>query len=496
MDLLIVNVGGTKKKVYQNLSKDYSAIEPPFWAALTAGFVRKEGYTVEILDANAENLDLNETVERIEKINPRFVNIIVYGQNPQASTALMPGVGLLCKEIKSKNSNRKIILTGLHVSALPKRTLKEEACDFVGKGEGFYTLKGLLKGKKLSEIPGLWYRGKNEIKSNPPPSLIQNLDSELPDIAWDLLPMDKYKAHNWHCLGDLESRKSYAAISTSLGCPFNCEFCCINAPFGKPTYRTWSSEWTLKQIDILVKNYNIKNIKIIDELFILKPEHFLKIAEGLIERNYNLNIWAYARIDTIKDEYLEKLKKAGFNWLALGIEAGSEGIRKGVSKGLFKQQDIKNVVEKIKSHGINVGGNYIFGLPDDTLETMQQTIDLALELNCEWANFYCTMAYPGSRLYDIIQEKKIKNPKINIELPDDENGPGWIGYSQHGYDCLPLSTDTLSAAEVLRFRDDAFDKYFTNPKYLELIERKFAKQAREHLENMTKIKLKRKLLGD
>ena len=95
-------------------------------------------------------------------------------------------------------------------------------------------------------------------------------------------------------------------------------------------WRTWKPEWVLKQIDILVKKYNVKNIKFIDELFVLRPEHFIPIAEGLIKRDYKLNIWAYARVDTTKEDYLRLLKKAGINWLALGFEAGSEEVMKEV----------------------------------------------------------------------------------------------------------------------------------------------------------------------
>jgi radical SAM superfamily enzyme YgiQ (UPF0313 family) len=488
LDLLLVNVGGTKKRVYQELSKDYSAIEPPFWAALTAGFIRKKGFNVKILDANAENLDISETTQEIEKLNPSLTCIVVYGQNPQASTTLMWAVSQLCKEIKKINSNRKLILEGLHPSALPKRTLSEEECDFVCEGEGFYTLLGLLEKKDFKEIRGLWYKQDGEIFNTLRAELIKDLTSELSDVAWDLLPMAKYKAHNWHCLGDLDSRNRYTSISTSLGCPFNCSFCCINAPFEKHLWRTWTPEWVLNQIDILVKKYNVKNIKFIDELFVFNPEHFVPIAEGLIARNYNLNIWAYARIDTINEKYLELFKKAGINWLALGIESGSEEVRKDVSKGCFEQENISEVVRKIKKAGINVGGNYMFGLPGDTLESMKKTLDLAMELNCEWANFNCAMAYPGSRLYTEYKNKE--------KLPDGLNGPGWIGYSQYAYEILPLSTENLSAKEILKFRDDAFYTYFTNPIYLTMIEAKFGKEARKHLEEMTKTRLKRKLLGD
>ncbi len=482
LDVMFVNVGNTKKRIYQELNKDYSAIEPPFWAALTAGFIRKRGFQVSILDANAENLTHEETAQKIKEKNPRLVNIIVYGHHPSASTQLMTGVGELCKEIKRICPEKKIILSGLHPSALPEKTLNEEQADFVCEGEGFYTLLGLLGNTPLNEIPGLWYKNYSEIKNNPRAPLIQNLDVELDEVAWDLLPMNKYKAHNWHCLGDLESRQSYASLSTSLGCPFNCVFCCINAPFEKFSHRTWSPEWVLKQIDILVQKYNIKNIKIIDELFVLNPEHFMKIAEGVIERGYKINFWAYARVDTIKEEYLQKLKQAGFNWLALGIESASEGVRAGAEKGRFNQTDIKEIVRKIKDAGIHIMGNYIFGLPEDDMQTMQETLDLAKELNCEFANFYCASAYPGSRLYKIAIEN-------NWELPKT-----WQNFAQHTYNFLPLPTKTLESAQVLEFRDKAFEGYFTNSRYLSMVELKFGIRARQHIEEMTKIKLKRKLL--
>src|SRR5205814_656459 len=117
------------------------------------------------------------------------------------------------------------------------------------------------------------------------------------------------------------------------------------------------------------------------------------ICDLLIERNYGLNIWAYARVDTIKEGMLDKLKAAGFNWLALGIETGSGRVRADADKA-FDQEEIYRTVERIRQASISVIGNYIFGLPEDDEETMQATLDLAQDLNCEFANFYSAMAYP------------------------------------------------------------------------------------------------------
>ena len=194
------------------------------------------------------------------------------------------------------------------------------------------------------------------------------------------------------------------------------------------------------------------------------------------------NIWCYARVDTIKDEYLDILKKAGVNYLGIGIESAASKIRRDVTKGKFEEVDIRAIVKKVRDHGINVAANYIFGLPEETQETMKETLDLALELNTEMANFYCAMAYPGSPLYKIAKEN-------NWELPET-----YSGYSQHSYDCKPLPSKYLTAAEILEFRDKAWLTYHTNTEFLSLIEKKFGKQAKNEILKSTKIQLKRKLL--
>jgi len=393
--------------------------------------------------------------------------------------------GKICKALREVSLSN-VAMSGLHPTALPKQTLKEETVDFVIEGEGPYTMLALImalktQDKDYSNVPGLWYYDGTNIKNNPRAPLIKDLDQALPLAAWDLLPMHKYKAHNWHCFDHIENRMPYAAIYTSLGCPYNCIFCCINALFGKSGIRYRSPRLVVEEISLLVEKYKVKNIKIVDELFVLDEKHYMTIVDLLIPKKYDLNIWAYARVDTVKKENLEKMKKAGINWLALGIESASLEVRNSVSKQM-RIQDVKNVVTTIQNAGIRVIGNFIFGLPEDTLETMQETLDMATELNCEFANFYCAMAYPGSKLYDIAI-------KENWQLPGS-----WHAFSQHAYEMLPLPTKYLSAKEVLTFRDEAFHKYFSNFKYLYVLEKKFGQKVREHVQDMTKNKLKRKIL--
>ena len=488
VDVVLVNPGSLKA-VYQDLGRDLSAIEPPSLAGLFATYLRRKGVSVEIVDAPALNLDPAAAAKRVHELKPVLVVMVVYGFQPSASTQNMPAAGETCRALKELDPGIKILLTGTHAAALPERTLREEAVDFVCDREGPETILKTLavikaKATNYRDVPSLWYRVGGVVMSNPAAPLMDDLDAEMPGVAWDLLPMQKYRAHNWHCFEHIRDRQPYASMHTSLGCPYKCTFCCINAPFGKSSYRMWSPEAVIADIGVLVDKYGVRNIKFVDEMFVLNKAHVLGICDRIIERGYDLNIWAYARVDTVKDEFLDKLRRAGFRWLALGIESGSKHVRDGVEKGRFGSAEILKVVRKIQDAGINVIGNYIFGLPDDTEQTMQETLDLAIEANCEFANFYCAMAYPGSKLYRMALEQ-------GWDLP-----ASWIGYSQHSYEAHPLRTEALTSAEVLKFRDQAFTRYFTNPGYLDLVRRRFGADVLSHVQQMTQVGLKRKLLEE
>ena len=489
VDVLLVNPG-SRMAVYQELGDSFSAIEPPSLAGLFATYLRNRGLSVEIIDAPAHNLSPRGVAQTIhENFDPALVAVVVYGFQPSASTQNMTAAGETCAAIKDLRENTKILMTGTHPAALPEQTMVEERVDFVCDREGpetiLLTAQALKAGATdFSNIPSLWYRDGRAIRSNAAGPLMDDLDAEMPGVAWDLLPMEKYRAHNWHCFEHIHHRAPYVSMHTSLGCPYKCTFCCINAPFGKPSYRLWSPDSVIKEIDLLVEKYGVKNIKFVDEMFVLNRNHVLGICDRIIEHGHDLNIWAYARVDTVKDEFLDKLQRAGFRWLALGIESGSKHVRDGVEKGRFGSTEILKVVRKIQDAGINVIGNYIFGLPDDTHESMQETLELALEANCEFANFYCAMAYPGSKLYNMAVQN-------SWALPDS-----WIGYSQHSYETFPLRTEALSNAEVLRFRDAAFHRYFSSERYLSLVKRKFGDDVLKHVREMNQIRLRRKLLDE
>jgi radical SAM superfamily enzyme YgiQ (UPF0313 family) len=247
--------------------------------------------------------------------------------------------------------------------------------------------------------------------------------------------------------------------------------------------RFWSPAFMVEQIAALA-DLGVETLRISDEMFFLNRRYYEPLINGLVERKLPLRMWAYSRVDTVRKEYLESFLEAGIGWLALGIEAGNQQVRQEVSKGSFREVNIRDVCSTVRSTGMNVISNYIFGFPDDTLETMQQTLDLALELNTEMANMYPCQALPGSPMYHIAR-------KNGWNLPAT-----YAGYAFLSYESEPLPTKHLSSAEVLKFRDEAWQTYFTHKPYLELVERKFGGQERRNVEAMASIRLKRKLLGD
>jgi radical SAM superfamily enzyme YgiQ (UPF0313 family) len=297
---------------------------------------------------------------------------------------------------------------------------------------------------------------------------------------WSKFPMDKYKCHNWHNWSWKYPREPYGIVCSSWSCSFRCDFCAVPAYYGTG-FKERDLDLVFSEIKDLVENYNVKNFKFIDEMFLFHHRRIAQLCDMIIAQDWNLNIWAYAKIDIMPPYILPKLKQAGFRWLGIGIESGNEAIRKNTLKGRYTNQQIKDTIGMIKASGIYISGAYIFGFLDDNIDTMYETLDFAKELNCEQSNFHCMMIYPNSSIYEIYK-------KMGWYLPQK-----WSEYSQYSYDCHPARTRYLTSAQVLRFRDDAFHDYYTSDKYLNMMIEKFGEATVEEIKAMTKIRLRRKL---
>ncbi len=373
-----------------------AAIEPPIWCAYLASYLRKWEIQVKILDAEAKGLSVDETIEAMGGQPPI---LMAMGANPSASSTPKMGVVEKLKEARFALTGNNTVVSGLHPEAM---------------GQGQY------------KIP------------------INRLCELTP--AWDLIDFSKYRAHNWHCL-DGSDRSNYGVVYTSFGCPFKCFYCNIHTLYSGISYR--KPQDVVDEIGYLVSR-GVRNLKFCDELFTANKDHVNRICEMLSYRNYDLNIWAYARSNTVTPALLKNMKHAGINWLVYGFEGAS------LNKG-----DPYEAVKMTKEAGINVLGNFMFGLPNETMNDMKDTLQLAVQLQCEYVNFYVALPYPGSEWYNSLKDK-----------PTD-----WSSYNQFG-------GNMCASHEVSNFRDRAFVQYFSNQDYQNMIKDKFGQQAVDHIKQM------------
>ena len=490
MDVLFISPDSSRE-VYQGLADKYAAIEPQPWALLLAGALRKDGYSVGILDPLAEGLDDHQAYIRIANAHPRYICFVVYGQNPNSGTTNMAGAERLLNHVRLIDAATPVIFIGSHPSALPNEVAAMPGVDYVCPGDGLNGLKRILTGDICGHVIETTLDPHSEVTISMERVIWGEpcKTSEL-DYAWDLVDLSRYRCHTWHNNFGPD-RSPFASIYTSLGCNFKCDFCMINmVNKSRPDQldasqatgmRYFAPEYVLDQLEYLQKA-GVKNVRIADEMFFLNRQHYLPIVRGIVERGIKLNLWAYARVDTVRREFLPEFKSAGISWLCLGIESANRTIRREITKGSFEDVDVRQVAREIKAAGINLLANFIFGLPDESEVEMQETLDLALEIGAEHTNFYPCMALPGSPLYRGVVS-------ANQTLPD-----AYSGYSFHSYDCQPMATNYCTASQVLAFRDRAWLQVSRNPRYLEMIADKFGQDRADSILAQTKIPLKRRLL--
>ena len=503
LDVLFVAASSTAA-AYQALGREFSAVEPPTWALLLAESCRVRGFGVAILDCAAERLDDESAVRRIGDAAPRLVCFVVYGQNPNAGTVNMAGATRLARHVKMRQPDAVVGFVGSHPAAVPREVLALDCVDIVFLNEGVYALHDLLRTNlrtNLDRIAGIGHKEDGMPRLTGPGRVVppDRMDIDLPGYAWDLLPrrgrpLDLYRAHIWHADFDSTLRTPFAAIHTSIGCPFRCDFCMVNivnrtdpadrvSAADSAARRCWSPGFVLAQLDRLAE-LGVSTVRISDEMFFLDRDRYGSLLQAVADRAHAFRLWAYARVDTVRPADLECFRRAGIGWLALGIESASRTVRRAVSKGSFRETNIREICRAIRDAGLHVIANYVLGLPDDTPATMQETLDLALDLNTEMANFYPCQALPGSPLH--------RRARANgWTLPDSYEGYGFLSYESQ-----PLPTKHCTAAEVLRFRDHAWHTYFTAPAFLAMVERTFGPERRRAVEAMAAVSVRRRLLGD
>lgn len=363
------------------------AANPPLGPCYIAAFLERENIPVKIIDAHVKNLSITEIAHLITKSGAKYVGF-----------SILTPVADWCSEVTKKLPRSIIkIAGGPHASALPEDTLKS-GFDIVVVGEGEETLLEIVQSKKLETIKGIVYRKGGKITHAPPRPPID--PNSLPFPARHLII---HGGTNKPYLSSGTRYFPWSPIFTSRGCPYSCYFCNKNI-FGFK-FRPRTPESVLEEIDHLVKKYGIKELDIYDDNFNFDISRAEKIMDLIIERKYKIYIRFCngIRADKVSAKLLKKMKKAGTDYIAFGIESGDPGILKQLPKGETLNQ-ISRAVKLTHKIGIPIIGFFILGLIGDTKKTMQNTINFATSLPFDRIMLNIATPFPGTRMWQMIQQ--------------------------------------------------------------------------------------------
>ncbi len=390
VDIVLVKPPLSREDIYGKMSS-VGPSDPPLGLANLAAYLRNNHIGVEIIDADAMCLSSEDVVAEIVRKAPKYVGIT-------AVTLAISSAARLAQKIKDINSEVITILGGVHLSAAPRETMEKYLQFDVGViGEGEITLFELIKNLdakgELKAVNGLVYRLNNEIffTDDRKPNL--KLDS-FPPPAWDLIPGFP---QNYPVPPYSTYKSPSSSLMTSRGCGRRCTFC-FQGTMGR-TFRAHSAEYVMEIITHLYHKYGIRDLRFQDDQFLASKKRTEKVCNMLIEAKLDLSFSCLARIDTINDNVLRLLKRAGCRQINFGIESGSQRILDLVKKDIVLE-DVFQAVKLTKAHGIRTMGYFMVGFPSETEGTIQETIAFAKKLPLDDASFFLMAPFPGSELYN------------------------------------------------------------------------------------------------
>jgi radical SAM superfamily enzyme YgiQ (UPF0313 family) len=353
----------------------------------------------------------------------------------------------IAEELRKLFPNNLIIAGGAHATFMAEEVLNSKFVDIVVHGEGELTLFEIISGKSLNEINGISYIKEGQIIKNPERERIKDLDI-LPIPEYKQLKMNKYKP----ILGSY--RKLPAAnIITSRGCPGKCNFCCKT--FGqKVSYK--SVDKIIEEIKFLKSNYKIKHINIYDDTFTLKKQRVIDFCERLITENLDLEWTCFARIDTMDEQILKKMKKAGCYQIMYGVENFNQEILDNLAKGI-KVEKIEEVISATRKAGIVTRVSVMVGNTIDTWDTYKNNIKALKKLKPDILVSSIFTPIPGSKLYEWAKQN-------NRLLTTD-----WSKFAGNN---SVMKLDYLSQEDVIKqYRKIYSDYYYNLPYFIRRIKR-------------------------
>ncbi|MEW6556600.1 MAG: radical SAM protein [Elusimicrobiota bacterium] len=392
-DIIFINPPLTLEERYGKLA-NAGSLEPPHGLCNLVAVCLKHNIDTEILDAPVFGLNYEQIVNIIKTKSPKYVGIT-------AVTISIHNAAKLAQLIKAADSKIVTIIGGPHLTALPKETMNKFSSFDIGViGEGEITIIELIKTldekHPLDKINGIIFRKNGTLTITNKREFVKNL-SELPLPAWNLLSdMKKYRP----AVASYKRLPS-TSIITTRGCTGKCTFC-DRSGFGE-IIRGYSAEYILDMIKYLQEKYAIRDIRIMDDNFLLFRSKIVKVCKMIQEQKIDITWSCLARVDMVYPDILKMIKMSGCWQIAYGIESGSQEILDILNKNITLEQ-IRRAIWLTKEAKIKTLGYFMLGNPKETEETIKATQKLIQELDLDDIKITFFTPYPGSKIFQTAKQ--------------------------------------------------------------------------------------------
>ena len=400
-----------------------------------------EGYKVVLLDYNLKQKSLDEIDKDIQQINSPIFAISSLSTGYSFVKNIVP-------IIKKNNPNSKVLLGGAISYGIPEFVLQKTGVDVVIEGEAeaciLPLVEAILSNKEFWNIPGVYSMIDSEVKK---PKQLQNIVEDLsvlPFPAWHLIDVEEYISkllHAWHS----ENMRSFS-IMASRGCPYNCNFCCKTLG---SKIRTRGND-LIDEIELAIDQYRVDDIWFVDEEFAISEKRVMEMCQIMRSISKPLTFVCSMRVDCVSSEILRTMKEAGCRRILYGVESGSPEILKAMNKKITIAQASKAIIETRK-YGIEAYVNFMFAYPEETEETINQTVAF-LKKHRLYSGFGFTTPLPGTKLF---------NYALSIgKIQDLDSYLGLLGRPWTVN--LVVNLTSIPTERLLELRKNAQDELFPN----------------------------------
>lgn len=413
-----------------NIGKTKIGIWPPLGLLYVASSLKQRGITVDFIDAFVHGMSLEGVLKHIDEVKPKVIGISVTTMQVRATVQI-------AERVKAKYGDSIYVsVGGPHISIDPDFVNRFDCFDFGVAGESEITYPEIVADILNGGKPDRFYSG----------GVPEDLDA-LPLPSRDMTEILDY----------FPSEDPYITLVTMRGCPFKCIFCSRVAVSDKVRYR--NSAKVVDEIEILMDQYKLNSFVFLDDTFTLKKSHTLALCKEIIRRGLKITWSCNTRANTVDEELLKYMKKAGCHLILIGVESGDEKFRNEVINKKISDKEIMNLRKWCRQLKIPLGCYLMLGFPGETMNEIQNTVDFAVKFDMDLMSIHTTTVYPGSKLHEILAAEG----KEDILKQWDNYAKGEMAMDDLSLMYIP---EKLTLKDLQKSRKKAYLKFYFRPKII------------------------------